>query len=133
MTTPQPAPLRWSAAPRFLRYAGAGAIGTAVQWALLIALVQFAGMGALVASTLGAIAGALVNYRLNHQFTFASTKAHGHALPRFAVVAVAGILLNAIVVAGMLTFATSQYLVAQVAATGAVLVAGFLVNRAWTF
>jgi len=133
MTTPQPAPLRRSTAPRFLRYAGAGAIGTALQWAVLVTLVQLANVGALAASTLGAIAGALVNYRLNHQFTFASAKAHGHALPRFLVVAVAGILLNAIVLAAMLAFVTSQYLVAQVAATGAVLVTGFLVNRAWTF
>jgi putative flippase GtrA len=133
MPTPQPAPLRPSPAPQFLRYAGAGAAGTALQYAVLVVLVQFAGVGAVVASTIGAIAGALVNYGLNHQFTFASDKTHGRALPRFALVAIAGIALNAIVVAAMLAFATSHYLVAQVTATGAVLVAGFLVNRAWTF
>jgi putative flippase GtrA len=133
MTTPQPAPLRRSTAPRFLRYAGAGAIGTALHWAVLVALVQLASVGAVVASTVGAIAGALVNYGLNHQFTFASTKSHSHALPRFAIVALGGIALNTVVVAGMLAYVTSHYLVAQVAATGAVLVAGFLVNRSWTF
>ena len=120
-------------APRFLRYAGAGAIGTALQYAVLVALVQLANVGAVIASTVGAIAGALVNYHLNHRFTFASTKSHGHALPRFVVVAVGGIVLNAVVLAGMLAYVTSHYLVAQVAATGAVLVVGFLVNRAWTF
>ena len=51
-------------------------------WSMLV------GMGAVAASTLGAIAGALVNYSLNHRFTFASDKAHRQALPRFAVVAV---------------------------------------------
>ncbi len=133
MTTPQPAPLRRSTAPQFLRYAGAGIAGTALQYAVLVALVQLAGVGAVAASTLGAIAGALVNYRLNHQFTFASDKTHGHALPRFVVVAVGGIALNALVLATMLALVTSHYLIAQVAATGAVLVAGFLVNRTWTF
>ncbi len=133
MTMPQPAPLRRPTAPQFLRYAGAGAAGTALHYAILVALVQLTAIGAVVASTVGAIAGALVNYRLNHQFTFASDKAHGHALPRFAVVAVAGIALNAIALAVMLAFVTSHYLVAQVAATGIVLIAGFLANRAWTF
>jgi putative flippase GtrA len=132
MTTP-PAPLRRNTAPQFLRYAGAGVAGTALHYAVLVALVQLAALGAVVASTIGAIAGALVNYRLNHQFTFASDKAHGRALPRFALVAVAGIALNAIVLAAMLAFVTAQYLVAQVAATGAVLVAGFFANRTWTF
>ena len=133
MSIPQPAPLRRSTAPQFLRYAGAGIAGTALQYAVLIVLVQLAGLGAVIASTVGAIAGAIVNYSLNHQFTFESDKTHGHALPRFALVAVAGVALNAVVVAAMLAFVTSQYLVAQLAATGAVLVAGFLVNRAWTF
>jgi len=130
---PQPAPLPRTTAPQFLRYAGAGIAGTVLQYALLVALVQFASMGAVLASTIGAIAGALVNYRLNHQFTFASDKAHGHALPRFALVAIGGLALNAIVLAVMLAFVTSHYLVAQVAATGAFLVAGFLANRSWTF
>ena len=133
MTTPHPAPLPRSTAPQFLRYAGAGIAGTALHYVVLVALVQLAGLGAVVASTLGAIAGALVNYRLNHQFTFASDKTHGHALPRFLVVAVAGIALNALVLATMLALVTPHYLVAQVAATGVVLVTGFLVNRAWTF
>ena len=133
MPKPQPAPLGRAPAPQFLRYAGAGAAGTTLQYLVLIVLVRFADAGAVVASTIGAIAGALVNYGLNHQFTFASDKTHGHALPRFALVAVAGIALNALVVAVMLAFATPNYLIAQVAATAAVLAAGYLVNRAWTF
>ena len=133
MTTPHPAPLRPAATPQFLRYAGAGLLGTALQFAVLVVLVQLGNMGAVVASTLGAIAGAVLNYGLNHQFTFASDKSHAHALPRFAIVALVGIALNAVVVAVMLDFVTSNYLVAQVVATGAVLVAGFLANRTWTF
>ena len=133
MTTPQPAPPRPAAAPQMLRYAGAGAVGTAAHYALLIGLVQLAGLGAVVASSIGAVVGALVNYRLNHRFTFQSDKAHGHALPRFALVAVASIALNAIVLSGLLAYVTPNYLAAQVIATVVVMVAGYAVNRAWTF
>jgi putative flippase GtrA len=122
-----------SMAPQFVRYAGAGAIGTGAHYAVLIALVQLAGTGAVAASTAGAVAGALVNYGLNHRYTFASRKAHAQALPRFAAVAVAGIALNALVLAATLAAFDPPYLVAQVVATGAVLLAGYVANRAWTF
>jgi len=119
--------------PEFLRYAGAGAIGTAAHYVLLVALVQFAGAGALAASTAGAILGALVNYGLNHRFTFASDKAHSASLPRYLAVAAAAIVLNGLVLAAMLALAGPHYLVAQLVATGAVFIAGYLANRRWTF
>lgn len=119
--------------PEFLRYAGAGALGTGAHYALLFALVQFAGIDAVSASTAGAILGALVNYGLNHRFTFASGKAHHVSLPRYTAVALAGIVVNGAVLAAVLALGAWHYLVAQVVATGAVFVTGYLVNRRWTF
>jgi len=133
MPTPEPAPLPSPMAPQFLRYAGAGALGTALHYAVLIGLVQLARLDAVLASTAGAIAGALVNYALNYRYTFASDRAHRRALPRFALVAIAGIVVNALVMAAMLAFAGPHYLVAQVVATATVLATGYLANRAWTF
>jgi putative flippase GtrA len=118
---------------QFVRYAGAGVIGTAAHYAVLVALVQGAEAGVVAASTAGALVGAGVNYLLNHRFTFASRESHGRALPRFAAVAAGGIALNALVLATMLSWVGPHYLVAQVVATLAVLVAGYLANRAWTF
>jgi putative flippase GtrA len=118
---------------QFLRYAGAGAIGTATHYALLVALVQLAGVTAVAASTAGAVAGAVVNYLLNHRFTFASDKPHSRALPRFIVVSLVGIAVNAAVVAALVGGAGAHYLVAQVIATAVVLVLGFAINRVWTF
>lgn len=117
---------------QFLRYAGAGAIGTLAQYAVLVLLVQWQGIGAVTASTVGAVLGALINYALNHRFTFASERTHAQALPRFAAVAAMGVVVNAVVVA-VLVHANVHYLAAQVVATGGVLVAGYLANRAWTF
>jgi len=119
--------------PQFLRYGVAGAVGTALHYATLVALVQYAQAHAVAASTAGAIAGALVNYALNHRYTFASTRTHDKALPRFAAVALAGIAINAVVMAAMLNLVGAHYLAAQLVATGVVLVAGYLANRAWTF
>jgi putative flippase GtrA len=119
--------------PQFVRYAGAGAIGTAAQYAVLVALVQGGEAGVIAASTAGALVGAGVNYVLNHRLTFASGQSHRRAMPRFAAVAAGGIALNALVVAGMLVLVGPHYLVAQVVATLAVLAAGYLANRAWTF
>jgi putative flippase GtrA len=119
--------------PQFLRYAGAGVIGTAAHYAVLVALVQGANAGVVVASTAGALVGAGINYVLNHRYTFASRASHARALPRFAAVAAAGIALNALVLAGVLTLVGPHYLMAQVVATLTVLVAGYLANRLWTF
>jgi putative flippase GtrA len=120
-------------AAQFFRYAGAGAIGTALQYAILIGLVQLARIDAVAASTAGAIAGAIVNYVLNRRYTFGSDRPHRQALPRFALVAAAGVALNALVMTAVLGFAGPHYLAAQVIATAAVLAAGYLANRRWTF
>jgi putative flippase GtrA len=119
--------------PQFVRYAGAGVLGTAAHYAVLVTLVQGAFVGVVAASTAGAVVGAGVNYLHNHRYTFASREAHGRALPHFAAVAAGGIALNALVVAGMFALVGPRYPVAQVVATLAVLVAGHLPNRAWTF
>jgi len=133
MPPPQPTPIRQSMAPQFLRYSGAGVVGTALQYAVLILLVEFVGLGAVAASNVGAILGAVVNYRLNHRYTFASQKAHGQALPRFAMISAAGLVLNTVALTVLLAFVGPHYVVAQVAVTAVVLVAGFLANRLWTF
>jgi putative flippase GtrA len=133
MSTFAPVPRAFAMCPQFLRYAGAGAIGTIAHYAVLVGLVQGAQAGVVVASTAGAIVGAGINYALNHRITFASREPHARALPRFAAVAAGGIALNALVLAAVLTLIGPHYLVAQVVATLAVLGAGYLVNRAWTF
>jgi putative flippase GtrA len=118
---------------QFIKYASSGAVGTAVHYLLLAALVEGVGVGAVAASSCGAIAGALVNYGLNYRYTFRSTRPHRESLVKFAVVSVAGIAINALVVAvGTTTFGW-HYLLAQVVATGVVLGSAFAVNRAWTF
>lgn len=119
-------------ARQFASFAGLGALATAAHYAILIALVQLAGLGATSASSLGFGISAVGNYALNRRFTFRSRAPHTLALPKFAVVAIIGLALNALVLS-TLTALGAHYLVAQVAATGIVLCWNFLVNRRWTF
>ena len=115
-----------------LRYAGAGMAGTVVQYAMVLALVPL-GWRASVASTLGALVGAAVNYLSNRRWVFRSARTHAHALPRFAAVAAVGVVVNGAIMWSLVDRAGVDYLLAQVVATGCVFVAGFGINRRWTF
>jgi putative flippase GtrA len=116
----------------FVRFAAAGAIGTAAHYAVLILLVEIAAMPPAFAAAAGAGIGATLNYFLNYRITFRSTARHSVTGPRFALIAVAGMALNSVVVFMFVRFGL-HYLLGQVLATLLVLVTGFLANRLWTF
>lgn len=117
---------------QFAKFASAGAVGTALHYLILVALVDFLLFPPTLGTTLGALAGATMNYWLNRSYTFRSTRSHGAALPRFMMLAGVGIALNALIV-GIATKAGLHYLVAQVIATCGVLVMNFFVSRTWIF
>jgi putative flippase GtrA len=124
--------LRLLAAP-FLRYVGAGGLGTAAHYLVLTLVVELLQIVPAYATVVGAFAGAILNYVLNYHFTFASKAPHRRTLPRFFVVAAVSAALNGL---GM-WYATHRlslhYLLAQLLCTGAVLVLGYVLNRIWTF
>ena len=51
---------------RFIKFIGVGAFGTLVHYIILICAIQLFNLNAVLASSLGAIFGALVNYYLNY-------------------------------------------------------------------
>ena len=117
---------------QFGSFATVGAIATGVHYALLVAQVQLLGVPAWLASAAGCLVGAGTSYVLNRRVTFRSNVEHARSLPRFIAVAGAGMTLNTMIVAGMVA-SHAHYLVAQVVATGAVLIWNFMLNRSWTF
>jgi len=118
---------------QLIKYGTAGAVGTALQYAILVGLVEGFGSNAVAASTIGAVAGAVVNYTLNYHYTFRSSRPHADSLLKFAVVSIAGIALNALVLAAGTSILGLHYFGAQLLATAVVFFAAFVVNRAWTF
>ena len=119
--------------PPFLVYAMVGMTGTGVQYLILVTLVSVGLAGPVFASTTGAIAGAIVNYRLNYRFTFHSNKKHLLVAPRFFLVALLGAGVNWLVMKNSLYLFNIHYVSAQCIATATVLIFTFSVNRAWSF
>lgn len=118
---------------QFIHFTMVGSVATAIQYAILIALVRSELAGAVSASCAGFALGAAANYALNRRFTFRSSRPHVQTLPRFAIVALLGLAVNA----GLMWLSHVplglHYLAAQVLATLGTLVWTFTLNRAWTF
>lgn len=130
---PVTAPGLLALAHKFGRFLLVGVVCTALQYGLLILLVEVFRLQPTPASTIGYIASSVVNYLLNYSFTFRSSADHRRALPRFLLIALCGLALNAAITYVGTAVMGLQYLLAQVLATGATLVWNFLVNLRWTF
>ena len=125
----QPRPV----ASEALRFAAVGAAATALQYAILVALVRFAGWDAAPASVLGFAVSLWLNYGLNRRYTFASERPHAQALPRFVATATCGLALTAFGMYVLSSLLRWDYLVAQVIVTVAVTAWNFALNRWWSF
>lgn len=110
-----------------------GAAATALHYLVLVGLVELLSVGPTAASTVGYVAGGTLNYILNKRYTFRSAARDRSAVPRFVAVALVGAAANATVVWILTALVGVQYALAQVAATGSVLVWNFLANKHWTF
>jgi putative flippase GtrA len=118
---------------RFCTYACVGAAGTGVQYLLLAALVSTHSLGPAVASGLGAVAGALVNYLLNCRFTFRSTGEHRTTAPRFLIVAAAGVGFNSALMDLLADRLRVPWMAAQLITTACVLALTYSANSVWSF
>ncbi len=124
---------RYAILSQFLYFAGVGAIGTLVQYVVLIGLAQITDISPVLTSAAGFVLGAFVNYILNYRYTFRSTKNHREAMTKFMAVALVGLILNTFIMAVATEYFTLHYLLAQILATGLVLIWNFSVNLLWTF
>jgi len=120
-------------ARRFVRFAGVGVVGTASHYTVLVVLVNFLATNAVVASSFGYVVGGIVNYILNHHFTFASNEPHAIAAPKFFTIAFIGFFINASAMSIFLDYFSLHYLVSQIVATSIVLSWNFIGNEFWTF
>lgn len=117
---------------QFVRFAAIGLLGTGAHYLILALLVQAGGPPTL-ATGIGALAGALLNYRLNYRYTFCSRQAHRCTAPRFLAIAGVGWLLNGGLFHGLHQGAGWSLWLAQLASTALVLAWNFAGNRFWTF
>lgn len=118
---------------KFPLYVVLGAFGTAVHYSILYFLVRHRFTDAVTASSIGAIAGAVVNYLLNHRYTFKSSVNHIRAAPKFFIVAGIGFFLNWIAMISLVNGIRINYMIAQVITTALVLFITYTLNAMWSF
>lgn len=118
---------------QFATFSAVGAAAAVGHYGVYIGLVAGAGADPVPATMAGFVLGAAMSYALNYRFTFRSAKRHREALMKFLAVAGVGFLLNSLIVGVLTGPAAMHYLLAQVIATGSVLVWNFGANRLWTF
>ncbi len=116
-----------------LRYLGASIAGTALHYGVLLMLTQGFAFSPLWASTCGAMAGAVTIYTLSYVYVFRSSQMHLVALGKFGLVAAVGLVVNGTVLSAALSHLNWPLVPAQVLATGAQFLLGFIFNRNWIF
>ncbi|WP_277962479.1 GtrA family protein [Pseudomonas sp. RIT-To-2] len=117
----------------FLKFAGAGLIGTGVHYITLISLVQIAGAGPVTGSLTGAIAGAIINYLLAYHYVFASDKKHSETASKYGVIATGAIILNTACMYAFVHWLSLNYLASQVLTSALSLGYSYAANSVWTF
>jgi putative flippase GtrA len=118
---------------KLLRFVIVGGIATLVQYLTLIGSVERWHWNAVVASSLGYFLSAIANYLLNYYFTFRSDNRHRVAAARFALVAAAGLMLNALLMELLAEKLRLPYVVAQILATAGTLSWNYWANSKWSF
>lgn len=108
-----------------------GGASTAAHYLVMLLLMR-AGMPAVIASGVGFILGALLNYLLNEQITFHSNEQRRITAPRFAVAAATGLLLNHLLLTALMRTGLPTVL-AQLLTTMGVIVWNYCIHGAWTF
>lgn len=120
---------------QLLSFLSVGALATALQYVLTLAMVLAGGVALVPASTAAFLISAAFNYWANARLTFArqggSVGDHGQQL-RFLVMVSLGCALNAVLL--QLTLGVGLHGVAsQLLATAGVLVSNFAISRLWVF
>jgi len=124
---------RRGVAGKLLVFSAVGAIGATAHYLVLIVVHESLGIHPVIASAIGAIAGAFVNYLLNYHVTFESDIAHEAVMPKFYLIATVGFLFNVLIMWLMVHQYEIHYVGSQLVATGVVLAWGFVGNSIWTF
>jgi len=121
---------------RILRFGCVGLIGLVVNSGLLWLLTERGHLYYLLSSVAATEVAILVNFVLNHLWTFASL-ADGqpavHKLVKFNVVSLGGLLLTISTLFALKQFAGLQYMLANTVAIGFASTWNYVVNRRWTW
>ena len=129
----RPSPTSRDVAAQFLRFLLVGGTATAIHYGLLILLHEKFGWPLVFATSIGFTISALFNFTASYFFTFRSAAPITRSAGRYLMVSGTGLLLNTSIFWLLNQYLNSHYMVAQVLATGTVLLWNFTLGRLFTF
>lgn len=118
-----------SSAARFVAVGGASVV---IDAGLLYILHGRLGMALIPATAIAFLAGFMVNFLLNRQWSFASTGALHSQLFRYLALVLCNLVVT-IALVQALTWAGVPYLVAKVATTACLSAVNYVISRKWIF
>ena len=113
------------------RYTSAGLIATGSHYLLMVVLIHLNVMP-LAATAAGSILGMFVAHQLNHRWTMQSNRSLWATLGPFFTVGLITVLVNFFCFA-ILESLSLSLITAQLCATAGAFLAGYAMNRYWTF
>ena len=123
---------RGGAVRQLIRFGIVGCANTLLSWCAYAVLASV-GVHYLLASAIAWTLGALNSYLLNRRWTFRSRGRYGPEVGRFALVQLAGLALDVLLLDALTRDASVPHLVAQALVYPATTVATFLLSRQWAF
>lgn len=123
-------PVSWK---NILSFGIVGALATVVHAIVAIVLIEMAMLHPFPANAFGFMTGFLASYFGHHRFSFQSDAEHKDALPRFLLVAGAGLVLNQIIVFCVVNLAGLSYYISLAIIISVVPVMTFVISRNWAF
>ncbi len=117
---------------QFLTFALMGLVGTVAHFGILLAMV-YLGFDPVFSSVAGSIAGMVVNFTLNHHFTFKRSADVKQSAPRYFIVSMTVIVLNGVFMSLLVHGLGVHFVISQVLTSGTLLVFGFACNALWSF
>ena len=118
--------------PEF-RYLISGGTAALIHFAVLTTLVEWFATVPLVATSIGFVIGSLVNYLLQYHWTFEADGLHHVMLSRYAAVTLTTMAINNALFWTFTEQFGMHYLLAQLLATGMMVIVNFLINKHYTF
>jgi len=118
---------------QFILFAIVGCAAAVGHYGVLIALAELLATPPVLASAAGFVVGGIISYLLNYGHVFRSEQDHLPTAAKFVAVAAVGLCLNSAIMWVLAHGLEIHYLLAQVTATGLVMVWSFAANRYWTF
>ena len=118
---------------QFVRYGISGGSAVGLHFLVLVVLVEWTVLNPTIATTVGFLAGCVVNYTLQHRWVFGANGNHQRFLLRYIGVTPCTVAFNAALFHALQAWLGVWYPLAQAVATGVVFLVNFEINRHYTF